>query len=384
VSCFADHETSADNNPARELAQIAAFFSEPADALTLKRDRLTALIGGENRSDLDQSWATIYFLFHAPEALAFSQVRVDFGFHTEFLWQCKRADLLALLGHLPDNAHANDFIAALAVVLKPEEIPILWHEQPAALPRIIAILPSLATTAAAWNMSTAGQHYLWESLRAATIHSHCWGLICGAMLEAQCAFAEREAVALAGSYLTEGLMNWLKTDKIQLPSLAWREALGDPLARALEETALPPSLLALAVWTLSPEQASSLSGHRSDVQAIARLGIDDVPAPLVLPVLFWLTILGFKTPGEDGFRLLACAFFRVYDAVALSDYPREAWERLDAALPDSHGWWDWDRCLRLRRALQRWLLDNPSFADAMSQAAPTAEYTQLVQRLSVN
>lgn len=381
VRCFAEHEPDQDNDPGSKLARLATFFPEPADALTLKRDRLSALTGGENPSDLGQSWATIYFLLQAREALAFSQVPVNFGFYAGLLWQHKRADVLALLGDLPDSKHAYDFIAALAAVLTPEEIPMLWHEQRAALPRIIAIIPSLATEAAAWNMPTAGQHYLWESLRAATDDPDTWALTCGSMLHAQCAFAERETVTLAGSHLTEGLLKWLKTGNIHLPSKAWREALVTPLARGLIEGTLSPPLLALAAWVLPPEQASSVPGHRADVQALAGQGLNDVPGLLVIPTLFWLTSIGLKTPGQDGFNLLTRAFFRVYDAVARSDYSREAWERLALALPEARLGWDWDRCRRLRHALQQWLSSNPGLADAMSRAAPTTEYAHLVYKL---
>ena len=216
------------------------------------------------------------------------------------IWKRKRADMLALLGRLPESTRATDFLDALAAALAPEDVPIIWHEQHAALPRIIARLPSLAATAAAWHMPATGQQFLWKSLSAATSDPHTWALTCGAMLRAQCDFAERETVALAGTYLTEGLLKWLKTGNIRLPSPVWREALITPLASALNEGTLSPPLLALAAWALSREQASSLSGHRPDVQALARQGLDDVPAPLVLPTVFWLTTLGFKTPGEDG------------------------------------------------------------------------------------
>ncbi|MDP2605449.1 MAG: hypothetical protein Q8S00_23140 [Deltaproteobacteria bacterium] len=379
VNCYYRREPAGNDDPVDKLAQLATFFPEPADALTLKRDSLTALTGGADRSDLEQAWAAIYFLLESQDAVAFSHVPVDFSSYARLLWRHKRADLLALLGRLRESTRTTDFIAALAGILAPEEIPIFWRDQCAALPRLLAVLPTLATTPAAWNMSAAGQHYLWESLRAATTDPHTWALSCASMLRAQCAFAEQETVTLAGTYITEGLSNWLNASDICLPSRAWREALSIPLARALKETTLPPSLLALAAWALPPEQANSLSGDRADVQAIAREGVEKLPAPFVIPTLFWLTNIGFKTPGQDGLNLLTRAFFRVYDAVARSDYPREAWERLVPTLPESHLWWDWDRCRRLRDALRRWLHDNPDLADAMSHAAPSSEYAQLVQ-----
>ncbi len=381
VECFVEPEPGEDDDPAGRLAQLATAFPQPAEALSLKRDKLAVLTGKEKPLDPGHSWAAVYFLLQAREAVAFSRVPLDFGVHAGLLWQRKRADVLALLGRLPESTRATEFLDALADVLAPEEVPIIWHEQHAALPRIVARLPSLAATAAAWTMPAAGQQYLWKSLHAATSDPHTWALTCGAMLHAQCDFAERETVTLAGTYLTEGLLKWLTTGNIRLPSPTWRKALITPLTSALNEGTLSPPLLALAAWALSPAQASSLSGHRPDVQALARQGFDDVPAPLVLPTLFWLTTLGFKTPGRDGLCLLARAFFPVYDTVALSDYPSEAWEHLVPALPESALWLGWDRCRRLRHALRRWLRDNPGLADAMSHAAPTTEHAHLVQRL---
>ncbi len=104
----------------------------------------------------------------------------------------------------------------------------------------------------------------------------------------------------------------------------------------------------------------------------------------MLPTLFWLTALGLQTGRQDGLALLACAFFPVYEAVARSDYPSEAWDLLAPILPDLLLGWEWDRCRRLRLALRSWLRDNPKFAGALVQAAPKMEYAELVQSLRPN
>ena len=381
VEIFAGPKPGEDDDPGGRLAQLANAFPEPDEALRLKRDQLAALTEHAKPSDLGPSWAAVYFLLQAKESVAFNREPFDFGPHASLFWQRKRADVLSLLGNFPESKRAADFVDALAAVLEPKDVPTIWHEQPAALSRILARQPILATTTDAWNLPAAGQQYLWESLRAVTSDPYTWALACGAMLSVQCSFAERETVELAGRYLTEGLQKWLKTENFQPPSPAWREALITPLASALNEGTLSPPLLALAAWTLPPEQTNSMAGHRPDVQALVRHGLDDVPRPLVLPTLFWLTSLGFQTSGEDGFGLLSRAFFSVYEAVALSKYPGEAWERLAPVLPELYFGLDWDRCPRLRRALRRWLRDNPGFADAMSHVAPTTEYAHLVQEL---
>ena len=381
VESFSQPEPTKDDDPESRLTQLALAFPKPNEALGLKRDQLNSLTAKEAPSNLEPSWAATYFLLQAKEAVSFSRVPLDFRPYVSLLWQAKRADVLALLGHLPESKRAVDFVDALADVLTPKEIPKLWYEQPAALVRILARQPALATTAAAWSMPMPGQQYLWESLHSVTNDPQTWALICEAMLRTQCSFAERETVTLAGRYLTDGLLKWLKSDNPHLPSPGWREALIPPLAKALEEGTLSPPLLALAAWTLPSEQANSLAGHRPDVQTLARQGLNDIPAPLLLPSLFWLTSLGFKTSGEDGLALLARAFFPVYKAVALSDYPGEAWERLAPVLPELRFGQGWDRCRRLRRALRQWLRDNPHLVNSMSRAAPTTEYEHLIQKL---
>jgi hypothetical protein len=382
VEFFAATKLGEDDNPANRLAQVAIAFPQPAEALGLKRDLIAGLTKGTKPSDLNLTWAADYFLLEAQEAAAFSRVPLDFHLHAGLLWQSKRSDVLALLGHLPENKRVADFVDALADVLTPKEIPKIWYEQPSALSRFLVRQPELATTAAAWTMPQSGQQYLWESLRSATSDPRTWALTCGAMLSAQFSFRESETVAFAGSHLTDGLLKWLKSDNFHLPSLGWREALIAPLSKALKEGTLLPPLLALAAWTLPPEQANSLAGHRSDVQVLARQGLDEVPAILLLPSLFWLTTLGFKTSGEDGLALLGRAFFPVYKAVALGDYPGEAWERLAPVLPELRFGQGWDRCRRLRRALRQWLHDHPHLVNSMSRAAPTTEYADLIQKLS--
>lgn len=382
VESFSQPEPSNDDDPGNRLTQLAMAFPKPNEALGLKRDQLTSLTGRETSLNLEPSWAATYFLLQAREAVSFSRVPLDFHPHVALLWQRKRADVLALLGHLSESKRADDFVDALADVLTPKDIPKLWYEQPAALSRILARQPTLATTADAWSMPTSGQQYLWESLRSATSDPQTWALTCGAMLSAQCSFFERETVTLAGRHLADGLLKWLKSDNFHLPSPGWREALLAPLAKELKEGRLSAPLLALAAWTLPPEQANSLTGHRPDVQTLARQGLSDVPAPLLLPTLFWLTTLGLKTSGEDGLALLARAFFPVYKAIALSDYPGEAWERLAPVLPELRFGQGWDRCRRLRRALRQWLRDHPHLVNSMSRAAPTTEYEHLIQKLS--
>lgn len=371
-----------DDDPSSKLVKLAQSFPQPSEALSLKRDQLAAIADSTTTLDLGPSLAVTYFLLQTQDAHAFDRVAFDFHSHLTRLWKYKRADVVALLGGVTDGERAEAFLQALAASLSPEDVPTLWHEQPAATQRLLAYQPNLAADASAWAMPEAGQRALWNSLRAITIDQQIWSLTCGAMLRARCAFAEQETVSLAGSSLMGGITaNWLQAKNFHLPSASWREALRPPLANALGDRQLESALLALAVWTLPPLKARSLSGCRSDVQNLARHGIASVPEPLVLHTLFWLTALGLQTAGEAGLTLLGKTFFLVYDTVARSQYPGEAWELLDPILPQLLMGLDWDRCRRLRRALRHWLEQNSDFGDALSDLAPTPEHARLVQNL---
>ncbi|MDR4485464.1 MAG: hypothetical protein R3B95_20085 [Nitrospirales bacterium] len=381
VEIYHGSRTDEEYDPGYMLGQLANTFPEPNEAVNLKRDKLATLVAYASSSDIGPCWKTVQFLLRAKEAAAFKEVPFDFGSHAKCFWENKRADVLSLLGKGPQSKRYTDFVQALARVLTPADIPTIWHEQPEALSNILGQQPLLATAPHAWNLPVSGQQFVWERLRAATIDEKVWALICGAMLNMGCNFCERETVELAGGHLVEGLQKWLESDSFNLPSPVWREALSGPLARTVKEENNSAALFALAAWTLPPEQANLLGGRRDDIQALARHGLKEVPRPLVLPTLFWLTAIGLQTSGENGFALLKRAFFLVYEAVALSKYPGDAWDRLAPVLPHLDFWLDWDRCRPLRRALQGWLQENPNFSDAMINAAPSPNYAALVKRL---
>lgn len=381
IKILAGPEPGEEDDPGSRLAKIASAFPKPDEALRLKHDQLAALSEQTESPDRGHSWAAVYFLLHAKEAVAFNGIPFDFGLHAKFFWEHKRADVLSLLGKVSETKRVTDFVDTLASSLTPKDIPAIWHEQPEAVLNILARKPSLATAPQAWNLPIAGQQYLWGKLRATTNDKQTWALVCGAMLSVECCFNERETVELAGTQLTDGLQKWLKSDYFKLPSPAWREALSAPLAHAANERIISASLLALTIWVVPLKLSKLRDGHCRDIQDLAKQGLKEVPNPLVLPTLFWLTSIGLETSGEDGFALLSRAFFPVYDAVALSKYPGEAWDRLASVLPELPFGLDWDRCRRLRRALRRWLRQNPVFADGMSNAAPNSEYALLVKKL---
>jgi hypothetical protein len=381
TECFVGPPGGAEEDPGDRLIQVATAFPVATEALSLKRARLAESAIGSASTDLDPLWAVVYFLVGTDASAAFENVPFDFEEHARNLWSGKRADVLGLVGTLPNTGRASDFLRALSSVLLPGDVPALWYEQAKALPRLLSLRPTLAAHFEAWAMPEPGQRALWDAMRQATDDPEVWACICAAMLRSQSTFSERETVALAGDALPHKLEQWLGAGNLRLPSSTWRQALQAPLLHALAKDQLSSRLLALAAWVLPTSRARSLPGERPDVRMLAERGLIELPEALLLPTAFWLVALGLQTRGDAGFALLSRSFFLVYQATARSQYPGEAWEMVAPVLPELPFRLGWDRCRRLRRAVRRWFRENPGYENAMSDAAPNAEGRQLIDRL---
>jgi GTPase-associated protein 1, N-terminal domain type 1 len=368
ASFFAAIQGRRPASPLEQLAHLGELFPSASDAGSLKREWLCKLVENADSDNRDGNWAAIYFLVKANKPEAFENVGFNFNEHIQDVWQRKRADLLALIRDVPDGARTNELLDALADILTPHHIAGLWSEQSMALRRIVSRRPALLAHPAAWVVSHDAQLALWETIRAVTDDPQMWGEICGAMLAAGATLREKETAGLAGPWLKQGLLKWMRSDTFRLPSHAWREALQQPLREVLAEPSVPSALLGLIAWILPNAETREIAGDREDVQLLAKDVNGTLPQALVIPTLFWLVTIGLKTKGEAGFLILSKAFFPVYDSVARSNYLGEAWDILAPVLPEALFGFDWDRCNRLRRGLSAWMHDNPDFASAMRNA----------------
>jgi hypothetical protein len=378
TDCYRGLEAGIERDPGLALVTLAEAFPDPTELRTLKHDCVRRLI---ESSDLDSTWAAVYFLVQTQEAKAFEHAAVEFGPYVERIWQNKRADVLSLLGRMGANDNAHSFVDKLAEVIAPEDVPSIWREQTTVLPLLIHHRPQLATYPAAWDMSSAGQRDLWEGLVNSTKDGAIWGLAVSAMIQMNVGFNERVSVELAGDSITNGLATWLGHGDVRLPSRGWRDALRGSLKASLDAGDLTPEVLAFVTWVFPSYELRAIRGDRPDVQRLVREGIPRIPESLRAYTLFWLTALGLQSNDEAGVMLLAAAFLPVYEAVARSHYPAEAWDILAPILPELYFGLDWDRCRRMRGALREWLRKNRRYVDLLMQRSSGTELRRLVESL---
>jgi hypothetical protein len=122
---------------------------------------------------------------------------------------------------------------------------------------------------------------------------------------------------------------------------------------------LPAPALAFLAAIVPPNIAASLPAMRPDLQELASQGLEALPVSLRVPTAFLLVTLGLQASGEFGAPLLACGFFPVYEALEGATEPPEAWRLVQPQLPTLWFWEEWDRCLKLRRALEHWVHVHP-------------------------
>jgi hypothetical protein len=186
-----------------------------------------------------------------------------------------------------------------------------------------------------------------------------WGRIVGAMFIAATYVSVRDAVEMAGQFAMSGAFRWLEHQVAEevLPSHVWRDALAAPAIAMLTQTKdLQPAQLALTAWCApTGEVRRVLCASREDVQRLADESPEAIPAPLRVPTAFLLLTIGLAENSDKASNLVLRNFFTVHDALASGEHSSESWWLLSPVLP-SLGWWrDWDRCKKLRRAVNGYL-----------------------------
>jgi hypothetical protein len=72
----------------------------------------------------------------------------------------------------------------------------------------------------------------------------------------------------------------------------------------------------------------------------------------------------------------------LHDALAAREYREESWSLLASQLPYLGLWRDWDRCEKLRRAVNGWLTQHVKAGNPLREVATTPERRKLARRVS--
>lgn len=345
------------------LQSIAQDFPDASDAVRLKQWMISPQIFVKEQDDLELGWAIISFLLNDPIALAYDSVSYNHLSLVTRLWHEKRKDLLELFANLvrqDATPAASNFASAITNVVNPEDLREIWEIRPELLSPIISHRPNIAFNADIWRLPVSAQWRALEALARAKLSQKDWGEVLGAMLVAETDTAVNESVVKAGPFAIEAALRWAERGGIRdrLPSSIWREALGSSAADRLGVMPLPPLHLALCAWLAPSDVARQIAVVRQDIQELAREAIENLPKPLLLPTSFFLMTLGLRSEGIEGLLLIARGFALVHAALAADNYPWESWQLLSPLLPHLDWFRDWDKCEKLRRAVQDWLANR--------------------------
>ena len=276
------------------------------------------------------------------------------------LWREKRNEVLSLISKVvrkTETPSARQFVAAVSDLVRPPDLKVICEERPELILLFLRHRPALAYAVETWELPQHIQWRVFETLNDLSLSAEDWGKIMSAMLIAATGVAVREAVEKAGPNAMEGAFRWLDQALAQeyLPSQVWREALAPHAAvRLAEDHHLSANRLALCAWIVPPKVLSDiLLSSRDDVRSLGQQSLEQLAPPLRVPTAFLLVMLGLRTNGAEGLRLLASGFYLVHEALASNHYSSESWSLIAPELPRSPMWKEWDRCEKLRRAVRK-------------------------------
>jgi len=377
------------NDWTETLTSIGESFPDESEAILLKESLIKTHDSLEPDYVQASNLATASFLLTSDQAKPYARVPLDFHALAQNLWGKEKSKVLSLLAEVvrqQERPSATAFVTAMANVIQPRELGLIFEERPDLIPLFVSHRPELAFHVEAWRLPTNSQWRVYEVLDALSLDPKDWCEIMAAMFLTATSVAVSDAVKKAGPHAIEGALHWLGSEIAQeyLPSQLWREALAGPAADRLRiDDSLSPPSLALCSWLVFPSVARELlDSSRKDVQALAGQPLEMVPPPLRLHVAFLLVTLGLRSGDANAVKLLARGFFPVYDALASGNYSSESWQLLSPELPHLGAWREWDRCKKLRRAIRDRLPQQSAIlAKSLTEAATSPEHLALVRRL---
>lgn len=374
---------------AKLLCSVGEFFPSQAQAVQLKRSLIALPKTFSSVERLERAWTIVSFLLSAPEATAYACVDFEFAGLVFPLWKEKRDEIIMLLSHLvrqEESPAASSFAKAIAKVVDSAALRYIADRHAELIPMIISHCPALAFDVDTWHLPGHVQSQVYEALSRLSLSQEDWAKIVGAMFIAATYVSVREAVGKAGSCAMKGAFRWLELPIAEqlLPSQPWREALVAPATEILNcDNKLSPAQLALSAWCVPSDIVRhTLSSSREDIQNLAEQPLEALPLPLRVPTAFLLATLGLRSKTNTGVKLIVKSFYPVHNSLASGEYSSELWSLLSPELP-SLGWWrDWDRCEKLRRAVNSWLTKYVMVGNPLLEAAKTPEQRKLARQLA--
>lgn len=370
------------------LRHIGEEFPNQTEAIRLKRTLTVLPESLDSGEKLERAWTIASFILGTREAEAYPCVDINFGNAASYFWKQKRDNVITLLGRLvrrKENPLAASFAGAIANAVDCAALKYISERHDELVPMIISHHPALAFEVDTWNLQGQVQSQIYEALKRLSLNEEEWGKIVGAMLIAATYVSVREAVGRAGSHVMQGAFRWLEHPVAQhvLPSQPWREALAVPAEEILTRNhSLLPAELAFSAWCVPPEIAHRiLSAERADIQKLASQPLENLPPPLRVPTAFLLIALGLEATTDAGTHLIVRAFYPLHAALAARNYSEESWSLLSPQLPYLGLWRDWDRCEKLRRAVNSWLNQHLKAGNALSKVASTPEHRKLARQV---
>jgi hypothetical protein len=365
------------------LETIAREFPEPAEANRLKQASLALPLTGSGEEVGNRALRAVEFIVAGSLRHAYESTTLNLSGLVQYLWKERRTSLLDLLNRFlassPDEA-VREVIKSVAGVIKPGDLRPLWETHPRLFAPFIHFRPELAHDPEYWTLPARAQWAMIEGLGKQQLSTEFWSAVITAMLAARTEVGATIIVERAGPSAIAGAFRWLhrKERQKELPSPLWREALWRHASEHLKNTSLPPIEFTFCVSLLPPEVAAGLSPERADVQALARMNSNELPAALRTYAAFFLTTMALQANCKVGAPLLTRGFFSTYDALASQSEPPEAWQMLQPLLPRAWFWAEWDRCKSLQNGVNNWLSQCP---DDVRQSVRSAANTEFEREL---
>lgn len=388
AAIYQELNISPDPDWSRLLISVGEAFPRPDEAVRLKRSLASLPKNITSGQKLQRAWAIASVLLDSRWGSRFPKVEFDFAEAAAELWKDRREQTVELLSRLVQKRGtpaASSFAKGVASAIDTESLKSIAETNTELIPIILRHNPNLAFDISTWKLSGHVQTQVFETLSRLSLPEEAWAKIIGAMFISATYVSVREAVAMAGQRAMAGAFRWLEhpISHEVVPSQTWRDALASTATETLTQTdRLTPAQFALTTWCVPPKELRQiLSAERNDVQRVAAESPESIPSPLRGSTAFLLLTLGLRGRGEPATRLILWSFYAVHEALATGLYSSESWWLLAPELPDIGFWRDWDRCKKLRRAVNSFLTNDQKNRKNLSELATTVEQRKIAQIL---